>query len=1359
MSRVQCRRVLTRIQSTWCKIKAGHFLSFTATSLSRGPSHHTIFFYYHHGRVSIVYCQPAFPAQRYMSVPGSDVGKLLAVLRDTPADTQAASDAVLGKIYQYLIAVPASSDKHVHWFCTQADSTTIDAATFLIRLMAYNSVQVTEWKKRLHECLTHCALCVQGLETAKVTSQETFLAAFNKSTLEAFFAEFNKWELREVWNDIERADQTTTLTDTQQSLSVSLPVGTLYRLVTNWTIFQDPRILSFLQKGVLSVHLVNLADYPIPPGFLVLLLADNSQLRNWAVTQVSQSTMIRSGIFTGAYIEAMETILHVVSTYDAAKSTPSAGPSLVAHLQFASLSELWSGFNKLLRVIPPEWFQTATHLPLSLRRTVLGHLHDEGPHFADVLACFTFLLKRLGPGLWATGEKEDAQLALAAILENTCFIKLLLPPETTVKNLTWIPEYLMTVRRLSAYKVVLEKATRFLCEDSREVSFQGIRPMLMARSMRILQQELQRPQGDHDATQSCMVLEVLESNFSSVISLAYDNEFNDESWKSARDSAQVLVKTCLSSSVQSLKDVIRELCRHLGQSKQDIPVDPLPIFSFQGEFWRAFYSITPTPDIIAFALRIVAAAAHLDSLKPSVFKQLFGVDPLLNKINQGLETLQTGFSTWISSFAEYNTSSNAVDILGRDNIGKAVTLLLLSPKQGFRTAGKTLIGLAFDVDDRLECFRAMLGKYPVESLDGLFHFLNTFRGYASSIPEASSLSAALVRCFADVLEALCASSDGLLHDPFFLRVKDSHGPASRMPAFWKSLTESLTLIYSRAPMWATYVDTPDMVLWMRDALILARDVLKQWRVVEKASNQYEKLSYKAHTLGKVSPLGQRLIEDLQTFLPQLIRWLRLTDEELLHQSFTLLQSVFNLMKETHIAPSIKALEKLQNLVEGAKKSEQTGEKKTHLDRGRLLQLSDLLEHFQDGDKEKDDDISIISHTVPPKEAKPQKPLPKPSEDVPRYIQGKAHSIKTSTLRTQSTLPFVSTKLPESKFTENDQLKLDFVSTIPSFRKSTSTTPLAGSSHSLYDHRKPRTKVEPKNEALNQPLGLVDGSDSSESESEEDVDQGPGTEAFKEPSKPESPKMKSSSQRHPRVKPWNELEQAKYLQSKLSRNRPLPSTTARLPPDLSSFYKVVLSWDYNHTDTTPPGNRVIPIQVPDRFENYEHYFRVFQPLLLLECWAQLQQSKEEVRDTYQAKVVSRTHVDKWLDVGIEISESVKKEWYLAETDIVLLRRPGQEKCVMAKVKSYVADRKGIQATLRCYIQTGVGDPGVQISTLWQISKVLSLSTLNREYEALQSLRNNPDLCDFILRPSFPRVPDVDSKDIRDTMETYKTSRDR
>lgn len=205
-----------------------------------------------------------------------------------------------------------------------------------------------------------------------------FLAAFNKPTLDAFFSEFNKWELQEVWNDLERIEQAAALPDVQPIRSVNLPIGTTYRLVTNWTIFQDPRVLSFLQKGILSLHAVDLANYPIPPGILVLLLADNSHLRTWAVTQASKSMMIKPELFIGAYVEAVETVLHVLSTYDATHSTPSVGPPLMAHLPFAPLSELWSGFNKLLRFIPPEWLKKPTGTPLLIKRIVLGHLQDEG---------------------------------------------------------------------------------------------------------------------------------------------------------------------------------------------------------------------------------------------------------------------------------------------------------------------------------------------------------------------------------------------------------------------------------------------------------------------------------------------------------------------------------------------------------------------------------------------------------------------------------------------------------------------------------------------------------------------------------------------------------------------------------------------------------------------------------------------------------------------------------------------------------------------------------------------------------------------------------------------------------------------
>lgn len=102
------------------------------------------------------------------------VGTLLATLRDKPVNSEQLDDGVLGEVYSYLMNVPSTSSGELHWFCEKADSVTIDAATFLLRLFAYESDPVDIWKKRLQQCLTCCPSCVGGLEIAKVDSQTTY---------------------------------------------------------------------------------------------------------------------------------------------------------------------------------------------------------------------------------------------------------------------------------------------------------------------------------------------------------------------------------------------------------------------------------------------------------------------------------------------------------------------------------------------------------------------------------------------------------------------------------------------------------------------------------------------------------------------------------------------------------------------------------------------------------------------------------------------------------------------------------------------------------------------------------------------------------------------------------------------------------------------------------------------------------------------------------------------------------------------------------------------------------------------------------------------------------------------------------
>jgi senataxin len=103
----------------------------------------------------------------------SDVQSLLKNLRDAPVNTEGALDDILAPIYDHLMRVPSASDGCFHWFCERAEPVTIEAAVFLIRLFAYDSPRVEEWKKRFENCVTGCLLCVRGLGELKESSRST----------------------------------------------------------------------------------------------------------------------------------------------------------------------------------------------------------------------------------------------------------------------------------------------------------------------------------------------------------------------------------------------------------------------------------------------------------------------------------------------------------------------------------------------------------------------------------------------------------------------------------------------------------------------------------------------------------------------------------------------------------------------------------------------------------------------------------------------------------------------------------------------------------------------------------------------------------------------------------------------------------------------------------------------------------------------------------------------------------------------------------------------------------------------------------------------------------------------------------
>jgi senataxin len=397
----------------------------------------------------------------------------------------------------------------------------------------------------------------------------------------------------------------------------------------------------------------------------------------------------------------------------------------------------------------------------------------------------------------------------------------------------------------------------------------------------------------------------------------------------------------MSNDSQRIAGTTTELLKLLSGS--DITVAAPAI---QETLWKRVYEILPTTDCdaISTVIIVVGSSAHMDLLNKKAFlvaaqrvkpsEGIRKVDPVLDKLNACLGIFHNGFFDAVSKYANFTASSSLVNLFRRDGVVKALMMLMLSPVENIQIAAQTLVGQTFDVDARADCFRALLQNMPQVALAGISEFLQTFVKYAPSAIEACSLSKSLVRCLTDIIEVLCSAHDGLLNDKVFTNHHGDSNPSAALPEFWTLMTKAITIIFKRTPSWAKYFDNEEMIVWMRDALIFCRDLLAQRRVIEASAMSRFHASPTVGDKEMRSNIAKKMIYDLQDFLPELARWLRLTDEELLHQSFSLLQSLLDCFRESDIPPSAPGLAKLNRHIEDARKNDPNSPQ-TRLDSARL----------------------------------------------------------------------------------------------------------------------------------------------------------------------------------------------------------------------------------------------------------------------------------------------------------------------------------------------------------------------------------------------------------------------------------------
>ncbi|RDB14553.1 putative ATP-dependent helicase C29A10.10c [Hypsizygus marmoreus] len=1268
-----------------------------------------------------------------------DVPSLLATLRDAPVNTENMSESILGQIYRHLMDVPSGSDNVLHWFCHRAQPDTVEAATFLIRMFAYQKVD--EWRQKLHSCVSRCPECVQGLERAKVTSRTTYFGAYQDHVLSAFYQTFDAWELQLVLQDLTKANL---LNQPSTARAGTLSDTLAYRMVSNWAIFKDPTVLSVIHTYPPTKLFVTWPTDPLPPGMLILLMDDMADVRRWAEIHASKCTVIpmSQDLFIGAYLDSVDTIGRQLTD-----------PALNSSLPFSFAkdpSDLWSGFRLVLRLIPVDALGSRTRQYSDLRGIVARHLYDTGPHFVDVLQCFLLLLKRMGEKFWVGEGPEFPQVVFDSIKDNKSFSELLQSIDPS-KDRPWFlssfAEILHTIIQLPIYGEVLAKIVDFLCEETQHERFKDARPLIMTSAIRLLTSILSKCQAKDDFPHRNALFNALDIHGETFLAVSFARTYNVEKWKATRGFARTLLKAVLEIDIKNVLTTVKNLVELLAHAPRVSKANIAPV-SVRKPIWKKLYAAVQTSDIDAIGTLIVLVAqtAHVDPLNPKQLAPTFKLPPAkgcqrpedaLNETSKALSMFRDGFLGAITGFADSNVSTAALELFRLPDVAKHVMILLLSPIDDLQVAAQVLIGLAFDVDARQECLRALLENIPIEALEGIFGFLTTFGLHAPLLPEACNLSKSLVRCFTDIIDVLCSTPNGLLHSRHFLSPKDPHGPAANLMKLWGLMTSALTVIFKRTPVWAPYFNNEEMVVWMRDALIFGRDLVATWRVIETAANS--RSESEARSTGKLSVSGQKMVGDLQAVLLELTRWLRLTDEELLHQSFSLLTSLLDCFKQAGTVPKAEITKRLRKIIESARKKETDPNQRIRLDSTRLLLLEATLDDFED-----------VVEIVPPPTVTSSKARPEPAKGK-EVALAKAQS--SSKLKAKPLLPIMSARsssasLRSQYFSEQDQQTLEASLSVPSFRKQGKAPALPKPAPPVRSTS--RAIAGPKFEGRGPPAQELSSSDES-SESEEEGAEG-GLAALAKMQR--SPKIRKLERRQimrldiPMQKKAANDQQRK--ENDASRARQLHN------PDISGLYTALLAWDYDHTGPFPPGEKLELLQVPSTFTDYAQYKKVFEPLLLVDLWAQIVQAKAEIPEIYECKVTSRQYSDQWVDVDISILGSLKKDWYLSDKDLVVLKNPSAKKSIMAKTVNFKSTphgpQQGTQACLRCFSKN---DPGLQIGTTWQLSKVLNLTTVMREYAALVSLPYY-DLFETIMRPQISNPPRTEPRDVQKTMATYRVN---
>lgn len=204
----------------------------------------------------------------------------------------------------------------------------------------------------------------------------SYFGAFTDNVLSRFWVAFENSEIQAIVEALTEANITPS--SSKSLADVSSPV--LYHILSKPAAFRNPLIVGIVSSQPLLPRAVDWSMDPPPPGYFLLVVHEDKEVRDWAREHIANAKPILHGQFDRNHELALQILLkrligHIsLNGTEGRQSLTPLEKEIDAGFPFSNNQrDIWTGFASILRLISDVTFES-----LGLHRIIIGHLHDNG---------------------------------------------------------------------------------------------------------------------------------------------------------------------------------------------------------------------------------------------------------------------------------------------------------------------------------------------------------------------------------------------------------------------------------------------------------------------------------------------------------------------------------------------------------------------------------------------------------------------------------------------------------------------------------------------------------------------------------------------------------------------------------------------------------------------------------------------------------------------------------------------------------------------------------------------------------------------------------------------------------------------